>query len=292
VPDPALAVHGGAGGRLPSDEGPYRDALAAALDAGWTALATGGALAAVEAAVVLLEDAPLFNAGRGSVLTAAGTVEMDAAIASGTDLRTGAVACVTRVRNPVLLARAVMERTPHALLSGRGAETLAVEFDLELMKPSWFVTPRERERLAAAVRAETGGTVGAVARDESGALAAATSTGGVRGQLPGRIGDSPLFGAGTYADARCAVSATGDGETVIRAVAAYEIARLVGEDVPVAEAAERVLRDRVGALGGAGGVIALGVDGDPALTFTTAARHRGWGTGDCPPQMAIGPLAS
>ena len=152
--EPALAVHGGAGGRLPSDEGPYHKALAAALDAGWAALASGGALPAVEAAVAVLEDAPLFNAGRGSVLTAAGSVEMDAGIAYGPSLRTGAVACVTRVRNPVRLARAVMERTPHVLLAGRGAEALAVELDLELMKPSWFVTPRERERLAA-------GTVGA-----------------------------------------------------------------------------------------------------------------------------------
>ena len=241
----------------------------------------------------MLEDAPLFNAGRGSVLTAAGTVEMDAAIASGRDLRTGAVACVTRVRNPVLLARAVMERTPHVLLAGRGAEALAVELDLELMKPSWFVTPRERERLAARVpaeAAEAAGTVGAVARDRSGALAAATSTGGARGQRPGRIGDSPLFGAGTYADAGCAISATGDGEAVIRAVAAYEVARLVGDGVPVAEAAERVLRDRVGALGGAGGLIALGADGDPALPFTTAAMHRGWRTGDAPPETAIAAL--
>jgi L-asparaginase / beta-aspartyl-peptidase len=145
---------------------------------------------------------------------------MDAAIACGQTGRVGAVAAVTTVRHPISLARAVMERTPHVLLAGRGAEALAVELDLELMKPGWFVTSTERERLARRLREGGGGTVGAVARDARGALAAATSTGGVRGQLPGRVGDSPILGAGTYADARCAVSATGDGEAVIRAVAA------------------------------------------------------------------------
>jgi len=282
VAEPALAVHGGAGGRLPSDQGPYHEALAAALDAGWGALAGGGALDAVEAAVAVLEDAPFFNAGRGSVLTAAGAVEMDAGIAYGPELRTGAVACVTRVRNPVRLARAVMERTPHVLLAGRGAEALAVELDLELMKPSWFVTARQRERFEA-------GTVGAVARDSSGALAAATSTGGTRAQLPGRVGDSPLFGAGTYADARCAVSATGDGEAVIRAVAAYEVARLVGEGVPLGEAAGRVIHERLRELGGTGGAIVLGTEGEPAMPFSTDVMHRGWRVDEAPPAIAIGP---
>lgn len=287
--EPALAVHGGAGHRGPRDEAPYREAVGRAIDAGWAALASGGALAAVQAAVELLEDAPQFNAGRGSVLTAAGSVEMDAAIASGPDRRAGAVACVTRVRNPVRLARAVMDRTPHMLLAGRGAEALAVELDLELMKPAWFVTAAERERLTRGAGDRGGGTVGAVARDESGALAAATSTGGVRGQLPGRVGDSPLLGAGTWADEACAVSATGDGEAVIRAVAAYEIARRVEGGAPLAEAAEGVLRGRVAALGGSGGVIALGATGDPALPFTTAVMHRGSRTGAGPAQIAIGP---
>ncbi|MFL5781380.1 MAG: isoaspartyl peptidase/L-asparaginase family protein [Thermoleophilaceae bacterium] len=285
--EPALAVHGGAGPRAPRDEAPYRDALGAALDAGWRALGAGGPLDAVQAAVELLEDAPLFNAGRGSVLTADGRVEMDAAIASAAGA--GAVACVTRVRNAVRLARGVMERTPHVLIAGRGAEALAVEWDLETMKPDWFVVTRERDRLARAAAPETagGGTVGAVARGADGTLAAATSTGGVRGQLPGRVGDSPLLGAGTYADERCAVSATGDGEAVIRAVAAYEIARLASDGVPLAEAAERVLRERVGAHGGSGGVIALAADGPPALPFTTAMMHRGWRVGEAPPQTAI-----
>jgi beta-aspartyl-peptidase (threonine type) len=280
VAEPALAVHGGAGGRLPSDEGPYREALASALDAGWAALGSGGALDAVEAAVAVLEDAPLFNAGRGSVLTAAGGVEMDAGIAYGPSLATGAVACVTRVRNPVRLARAVMERTPHVLLAGRGAEALAVELEIELMKPSWFVTPRERFEA---------GTVGAVARDSGGALAAATSTGGTRGQLPGRVGDSPVFGAGTYADSRCAVSATGDGEAVMRALAAYEVARLVADGVYLGDAADRVLHDRVAALGGRGGLIVLGTEGEPAMPFSTDVMHRGWRVGSAPPVTAIRP---
>ncbi|MEA2368194.1 MAG: L-asparaginase / beta-aspartyl-peptidase, partial [Thermoleophilaceae bacterium] len=257
-------MHGGAGGRVPRDEAPYREALALALEAGWAALERFGPVDAVQAAVELLEDAPLFNAGRGSVLTAAGAVEMDAAIAGGPDRRTGAVACVTRVRNPVRLARVVMDRTPHVLLAGRGAEALAVEHDLETMKPEWFVTPHQRERLRHSTTEgnEGGGTVGAVARGADGVLAAATSTGGVRGQLPGRVGDSPVFGAGTYADDRCAVSATGDGEAVIRSAGSYELARLVGDGVPLADAADRVMRDCVGSLGGSGGLIALGAEGD------------------------------
>ena len=266
------------------------------MEAGWAALSAGGALDAVQAAVELLEDAPEFNAGRGSVLTAAGAVEMDAAVATGG--RVGGVACVTRVRNPVRLARVVMEHTPHVLLAGRGAEALAVEHELELMKPAWFVTARQRERLARALARERdgaagesagGGTVGAVARAADGTLAAATSTGGVRAQLPGRVGDSPIFGAGTYADERCAVSATGDGEAVMRALAAYEVARLVRDGAPLGDAAALVLRDRVAALGGTGGLIALGAEGGPALPFTTAVMHRGWRTGDGAPAVAIGP---
>ncbi|TML78553.1 MAG: isoaspartyl peptidase/L-asparaginase [Actinobacteria bacterium] len=260
--EPALAVHGGAGGRLPSDQGPYHEALAAALDAGWEALAGGGALDAVEAAVAVLEDAPFFNAGRGSVLTAAGAVEMDAGIAYGPELRTGAVACVTRVRNPVRLARAVMERTPHVLLAGRGAEALAVELNLELMKPSWFVTARQRERFEA-------GTVGAVARDSSGALAAATSTGGTRAQLPGRVGDSPLIGAGLYVDdAAGAAGATGVGEEALRVVGSFVIVEAMRAGANVQAACEEAAR-RVNA--------------------AAARRDRGWRVGETPPATAIGP---
>ena len=292
--EPALAVHGGAGPlpREPFDPEPSDQALRAALDAGWARLSGGGALDAAQAAVEVLEDAPPFNAGRGSVLTAAGTVEMDAAVMSGADRRAGAVACVTRVRHPVALARAAMERTPHVLVSGRGAERLAEELDLELMKPDWFVTASERERLArrlATAAEQGGGTVGAVARDSGGALAAATSTGGVRGQLPGRVGDSPLIGAGTYADELCAVSATGAGEALIRAVAAHELASLVRlGGMPLAEAAEVVLRERVEPLGGSAGLIAIGVHGPPVLPFTTSAMYRGWRAGEDRPRTAVG----
>jgi beta-aspartyl-peptidase (threonine type) len=295
VADAALAVHGGAGPmpREPFDPGPYAQALEAALDAGWSRLERGGsALDAVQAAVEVLEDAPLFNAGRGSVLTSAGTVEMDAALMSGADRRAGAVACVTRVRHPVALAREAMERTPHVMLCGRGAEWFADELGLDLMKPDWFVTAHERERLArrqTALAEQGGGTVGAVARDQGGDLAAATSTGGVRGQLPGRVGDSPIVGTGTYADELCAVSATGSGEALIRAVGAHEIASLVRHaGVPLAEAAERVLRDGVAPLGGAAGLIALGADGEPVMPFTTEAMYRGWRAGGDPPRTAIG----
>ena len=293
--EPALAVHGGAGSLPKGDGGPYREALEAALAAGWSALRSGGALDAVQAAVESLEDAPRFNAGRGSVLNAIGAVEMDAAIASGSDRRAGAVAAIGRVRHPVRLAREVMEQTPHVLLVGPAAERFALERDLELMKPGWFVTPRERERLQRALERRGdaeggGGTVGAVARDAGGALAAATSTGGVRAQLPGRVGDSPLIGAGTYADGACAVSATGDGEAVIRAVAAHELAALVRHaGLSLAEAAERVLRDAIEPLGGAAGLIAIGPEGDPVTPCTTPAMHRGQRVGQAAPWVAIGP---
>jgi beta-aspartyl-peptidase (threonine type) len=219
VADPVIVVHGGCGnpaGGAVRDEAPYHRGLADALEAGWAALEGGGALDAVQAAVESLEDCPLFNAGRGSVLTGDGEVEMDAAMMLGTDGSAGAVAAVTGVRHPVALARLVMEHTPHVLIAGGGAERLAEEHGLELCDPSWFVTERQHERWLASQ-----GTVGAVALDAGGVLAAATSTGGVRDQLPGRVGDSPLIGAGTWADGRCAISATGHGESLIRRVAAH-----------------------------------------------------------------------
>src|SRR3989442_2440340 len=193
---PAVVVHGGAGNRRAGavdDEGPYHDALREALAAAQQHPAD--ALAAVEAAVRVLEDAPVFNAGRGSVLTSDGTVEMDAAVMCGRTLRAGAVAAVTTVRNPVSLARAVMESSDHALLVGAGAEGLAAELGLERMDPEWFVTEAHRSRLARDA-GDPRGTVGAVALDGEGRLAVATSTGGGRGQRPRRAGDSPLAGGG------------------------------------------------------------------------------------------------
>jgi L-asparaginase / beta-aspartyl-peptidase len=276
VAERVIAVHGGCGNPAAGvvrDEDGYHAALGEALAAGATVLEHGGsALDAVQAAVCSLEDCPLFNAGRGSVLTTDGAVEMDAAVMSGADLRAGAVAGVTRVRHAVELARAVMDETPHVLLVGAGAERLAVAQGLELCEPDWFVTDRQRDRWMAAR-----GTVGAVALDSEGHLAAATSTGGVRDQLPGRVGDSPLIGAGTYADdATCAVSATGDGEIIVRSLVSAEIASLIRHTgVTLEDACSRTLHERVGALRGDAGLIAVDAAGNVAMPANTTVMHRG-----------------
>jgi beta-aspartyl-peptidase (threonine type) len=282
---PVVAVHGGAGRGPrggPDAEGPYRQALTDAVSAARAALTAGrSALDAAQAAVELLEDCPLFNAGRGSVPTSDGTVEMDAAVMNGPDRRAGAVAGVTTVRHPVALARAVMEDTPHVLLAGPAAERLAARAGLERQEPDWFVTQ------IAGAEGSVAGTVGAVVLDADGRLAAATSTGGVRGQLPGRVGDTPLPGAGTYADELCAVSATGDGEAMIRTVAAHELAALVRHaGLPLAGAGARVIEE-LGPIG-TGGLIAVGRDGALAMPFSTPAMYRGWAAGDEPARMAIG----
>lgn len=281
-PPAVLAIHGGAGPAPDEAHGgaarwPEQAAgLGAALRAGLAVLADGGAaLEAVIAAVMVLEDDDHWNAGRGSALTAAGTVEMDAAVADGRDRRIGGVACVTCVRHPVLAARVVMDDGRHVLLSGSGAEALATEAGLTFEPHEWFITPRRRRALENLL--ETGGTVGAVARDAAGHLAAATSTGGRNGQLPGRIGDSPIPGAGTWADdAGCAVSATGIGEAFLRAAFAHEVeARLRLEGVDLATACQEALA-AVTAAGGDGGCIAVSAEGRPVMPFTTELMHRGW----------------
>jgi L-asparaginase / beta-aspartyl-peptidase len=299
---PALIAHGGAGGRGPASERPERRrGMLAAVAAGAEVLRGGGsALDAVVAAVRVLEDHPLFNAGVGSLLTIEGTVEMDASVmvalppvpmprrARGAasapagaraaapgprpraELRAGAVAGITRVRNPILLARAVMEHTPHVLMAGAGAERLARHAGIALCRPEELVTQRARERWRAALerRAEaagiaaTGGgpgrfgTVGAVALDARGGLAAATSTGGVSGKLPGRVGDSAIIGAGTFADARGAASATGQGEAIMKAVLCREAVAALrrGEARPVAE---RAIAELAAATGGQAGVVLI-----------------------------------
>jgi L-asparaginase / beta-aspartyl-peptidase len=272
VADRVIAVHGGCGNPAAGvvrDEDGYHRALEEALAAGSEVLEAGGpALDAVQAAVESLEDCPLLNAGRGSVLTSEGGVEMDASIMSGADRAAGAVAAVTGVRHAVALARVVMEETPHLLLAGAGAERLAVSHGLELCETDWFVTDRQRERWMAAK-----GTVGAVALDSAGHLAAATSTGGVRGQLPGRVGDSPLIGAGTFADdATCAVSCTGDGEVIVQALLAGEIAALMRHGgLALAEASERALKG----VRGDAGLIALDSAGAVAMPANTTVMHRG-----------------
>ena len=267
---PTLLVHGGAGkpsGGTVDDEASHHEALAAALQAGRDVLDGGGeALDAAEAAVRSLEDCALFNAGRGSVLTSERRVEMDGAVMDGSTQEAGACAAVTLVRHPVSLARAVMEKTPHVLLVGEGAVRFARDAGLELEDAEWFVTERQRE-----LHSEHG-TVGAAALDAQGNLAAATSTGGVRGQLPGRVGDSPQIGSGTWADERVAISCTGTGERFIRAAAAHEVSALVRHaGLSVAEAAQRVIET----LGGDGGLIALGADGSLAMPFNTGLMYRG-----------------
>jgi beta-aspartyl-peptidase (threonine type) len=286
----SLAIHGGAGviTRDRLDDARRTEieaALGAALDAGSRVLASGGsALDAVEAAVTLLEDDPHFNAGRGATFTYDGKIELDAAIMDGRTRAAGAVAGVATVRNPVLLAREVMEQGPHVFLAGAGAERFAREYGLEAVDPAWFETPERRRQLEEFRARKDGwfdasvkyGTVGAVARDSAGHLAAATSTGGLTGKRWGRIGDSPVIGAGTYADDRaCAVSATGAGEYFIRAGAAHAICdrvRLLGESVQAA--ADAVIAE-VGELGGEGGVIVAGADGTTAFSFSTPGMYRG-----------------
>jgi isoaspartyl peptidase/L-asparaginase-like protein (Ntn-hydrolase superfamily) len=269
---PVLLVHGGAGnprGGSVEDEPAHHEALRAALLAGYELLAGGAAaLDAAEAAVRSLEDCPLFNAGRGSVLNAEGHVEMDAAVMDGATQQAGACAGVVGVRNPVSLARSILEKTPHVLLVGEGAVRYATDAGLDFEDPEWFVTDRERQRIA------EHGTVGAVALDSTGQLAAATSTGGVRGQLHGRVGDTPVIGAGTWSDQRIAVSCTGTGEQFIRIAAAHELsARVRHAGEALADASASVVA------GLDGGFIALGSDGSFAMPFTTALMHRGRAAG-------------
>ena len=232
------------------------------------------ALDAVTAAVVVLEDSPLFNAGRGSCFNADGEIEMDASIMDGESLRAGAVAAVKRIRNPVLAARAVMEKTRHVLLAGEGAERFAREQGLALEEPSYFATEKRLSALKRNLKYHHG-TVGAVALDQDGNLAAATSTGGYTGKLPGRIGDSPLIGAGNYADNRaCAVSGTGLGEAFIRAAVAYDVAaRMRYRKEPLGKAAAAALAN-VARLDGDGGLIAVDRRGIVAMPFNSEGMYR------------------
>jgi L-asparaginase / beta-aspartyl-peptidase len=284
-----LVIHGGAGvmeRHLLSDEQEttIRAALDHALQTGSAILAAGGsALDAVEATARELEDDPHFNAGRGSVFTYQGTIEMDAAIMDGRERNAGAVAGVSATRNPISLARAIMEQSPHVFLSREGADQFSRDHDLEQAPPEYFATPERRAALED-MRSQPDafdvdlkyGTVGAVAVDQNGHVAAATSTGGLTGKRWARIGDSPLVGCGTYADDRSgAVSATGAGEFFIRATVAQEICarmRMLGESVQTA--ADTVIAD-VGALGGTGGVIVVTPAGEAAFAFNTPGMYRG-----------------
>ncbi|MEP6603686.1 MAG: isoaspartyl peptidase/L-asparaginase [Spartobacteria bacterium] len=293
-----LVIHGGAGtierGKLtPEREQEFRAALERALKAGYEILRhDGSSLDAVEAAVRLLEDDPHFNAGKGAVFTSAGTNELDAAIMDGATLKAGAACTLKHIKNPVSLARLIMEKSGHVLMDGEGAEAFAKSNGIELADQKYFYTQerfealqrvKENEKTAARqgrayimTDQDRHGTVGAVARDQAGNLAAATSTGGTTNKRPGRIGDSPVIGAGTYANnATCAVSGTGDGEQFIRANVAHDLSALMeyrGMSLP--EAGNAVL-DKVKKLGGTGGLIAIDKDGNIALPFNTAGMYRG-----------------
>ena len=295
-----LVVHGGAGTlcreAMAGREDAFRAGLLRALRAGGAVLAGGGAaLDAVVAAVVELEEDELFNAGRGAVLTDAGRHEMDAAVMEGPERRLGAVAGICGPRNPVRAARAVMENSEHVLLAGEGALTFCRRAGLEWAEDEWFGTEARREALRHVLRErnegarvddfDKHGTVGAVACDGAGRLAAATSTGGMTAKRPGRIGDTPVAGAGTWADGACAVSCTGTGELFIRAAAAHEISarmRFLREDVR--SAAGTVLG---GLPPGAGGLIAVGADGSWTMPFNTRGMYRGVLTADADPAVAI-----
>jgi beta-aspartyl-peptidase (threonine type) len=287
----AIAIHGGAGtisrDQMSTErEADIRAALERAVKAGHAVLAEGGSsLDAVSVAVRILEDAPQFNAGRGAVLTEAGRVEMDASIMDGRTLQAGAVASVTGLRHPIDAARRVMTDSPHVMLIGEGAESFAAQFELEVMDEDWFITDFRREQLKRIQSGETASlgapspwysTVGAVAVDRDGNLAAATSTGGMSNKRWGRVGDSPIIGAGTYADNRtCAVSATGHGEYFIRHVVAYDIcARMAYTARPLAETADIVVNQVLKAAGGDGGVIAIDRFGRITMPFNTAGMYR------------------
>lgn len=299
-----LAIHGGAG-TLPraemsgEQELRYRAGLAAALAAGYAVLETGGtSLDAVTAAVVLLEDNPLFNAGLGAVFTLDGHNELDASIMEGATRKAGAICGVTRIKNPVLLARDVMEYSEFVLLSGSGAEDFAATRGIEFVPQSYFYTEARWRQLERIRSGDTGlsaltiahvGTVGAVALDSHGNLAAATSTGGMTGKRYRRIGDSPIIGAGTYADNRsCAVSATGHGEVFIRAAVAYDIgARMRYGHAGLGEAVREVVLEVLPAMQGEGGVIAIDARGEIVMEFNAEGMFRASRAAGGEPQVHI-----
>jgi beta-aspartyl-peptidase (threonine type) len=317
----AVVLHGGAGviTRESMDsqtEAAYRASLRKALDTAASVLSTGGSsLDAVERAITLMEDDPLFNAGRGAVFAADGTIELDAAIMSGATLQAGAVADVSRTRHPISLARAVMEKSPHVLLIGAGADGFAKEIGLEQVDPSFFFTERRWQELvrqlqkdgrpvpprpkgsppapakpqASVIDLHRFGTVGVVALDRQGNLAAGTSTGGTTAKRPGRVGDTPLIGAGTYAsNTSCAVSGTGVGEYYIRLTVAREICALVQyRGMSLQAAADEVVQKRLAAMKGDGGVIALAADGQMAWSFNTTGMYRARVQEGGKPQVSI-----
>ncbi|TAL86366.1 MAG: isoaspartyl peptidase/L-asparaginase, partial [Rhodanobacter sp.] len=286
----------------PVRETAIRLAMTRALQRGHAELVAGkSAVDAVTAAIVVLEDDSNFNAGTGAVFTHDGKNELDAAIMDGNTLNAGSVAGVEHVKNPIVLARAVMEKTPYVMLSGMGAEAFAREQGIELVDPSYFRTEQRWQQLQKALKEDAAkrphadeetakhfGTVGAVALDAQGHLAAGTSTGGMNDKRWGRIGDSPVIGAGTYANSGCAVSGTGWGEFYLRTVAAYEICMKVTQmRVPLKRATADVINQEIPSLGGDGGAIALDAQGQISIPFNTDGMYRGWIGADGVPHVAI-----
>jgi len=303
---PVLVIHGGAGvvkqDMTPAKEKAVRAALTLALQTGYAQLKAGkSSLDAVTATIVVLEDDPNFNAGKGAVFTHDGRNELDAAIMDGNTLRAGAVAGVQHIRNPIQLARAVMEQSPHVMLAGTGAEAFARSIGMPFVDAAYFRTEERWQQLQQALQEDAAnqphadvetakhfGTVGAVALDASGNLAAGTSTGGMTDKRWGRIGDSPIIGAGTYANDGCAVSATGWGEYYIRTVAAHAICmRVTQMRIPLKRAAAVVINQEIPALGGNGGAIALDATGHVAMPFNTDGMFRGWMGADGIAHVAI-----
>lgn len=296
----AIVIHGGAGTILkakmtPEVEPAYRGALKTSVSRGYEVLEAGGsAREAVKAAIVVMEDSPLFNAGKGAVFTHEGRVELDASIMDGEELEAGAVAASTRAKNPILLADAVLEHSPHVMLVGEGAEIFAEQQSLELIENEYFHTERRKNALKRAIEKERGavlsedaddvlevmddkkGTVGAVALDRSGNIAAGTSTGGMNNKRYGRVGDSPIIGAGTYADNRaCGISATGHGEYFIRAAVAHDIcARVMYKKISLQQAADEVVQDKLVGMDASGGVIGLDPDGNVVYSFNSSGMYR------------------
>jgi len=285
---PVLVIHAGAGPRSQwraQREPQMRGALLDAVDRGRAVLERPGGMAidAVQAAIQYMEDeCEFFNAGRGAALCADGTVEMSAAMMRGSDRAAGAAALVRRTRQPIALARAVLEHSPHVLIAGHATDELAARHGLEQREPSYFVTDHQLGRLAQAGSDFERGTVCAVCLDAQGELIAGTSTGGRRGQMPGRVGDTPLIGAGTWADAQVAISCTGEGEAFIRAAAAHQLAVRLAAGASLAQAAADTLQD-IATVDGVGGLIAVDAEGDLAMPFTTDVMNRAvWRAGETP----------
>lgn len=286
-----IAIHGGAGTMpraeiTPELEAQYRADLAQALDTGYGVLEKGGTSQdAAIAAVKILEDSPLFNAGKGAVFNRDGEVELDAGVMDGASRRAGSVAGLKHIKNPIELARLVMDKSPHVMLIGPGAEEFALDQGMTLVPNSYFHTEKRREQLEralkgdrmAAIKLNYFGTVGAVTRDKQGNLFAATSTGGMTGKIPGRVGDSPHIGAGTYANNEtCAVSATGHGEFFIRSVVAYDIHALMDyKEMSLDKAVNEVVQRKLKLMKAEGGVIAIDSDGHIVMSFNTEGMFRG-----------------